>query len=297
MTLPPPSIDPLIAKLQSLNWNSAIVKTHGGWKEKAKQYLTVYTMAAEITMQGVPKDSRIAELQTWLNGEYKFIDALNAKEQDWKYKAMALIGARLKTFAEYHARLWRAALALFHGGADPSFIATFARSIDVELTKAWNSGSQSLGISPDEMTERDIKVLSQIIANENKFILGMASDIQAAAAEGMEEEAFASQFGNRVNVWAARYTDVVNQALLYFGKKEKLVWKIGNREKHCSTCPRLNGIVAFGDEWSRVGFHPQRPPNNLLECGGWECGCELLPTKARRTTNALKKLQAIKGGG
>jgi hypothetical protein len=139
--------------------------------------------------------------------------------------------------------------------------------------------------------------LAGIIANENKFILGMASDIQAAAADGMEEEAFVSQFGNRVNVWSARYPDVVNQALLYFGKKEKLVWKLGKRENHCSTCPRLNGIVAFGDEFSRVGYHPQRPKNELLECQGWECACTLSPTKARRTYNALKKLQAIKGGG
>jgi hypothetical protein len=296
--MPPiPSIDPLIAKFQSLNWNASVIKAQGGWKGKAKQFLTIYTMAAEITLQGVPKDDRIAELQTWLNGEYKFIDGLDAKEQDWKYKAIAIIGARLKTFAEYHARLWRAALALFHGGADPSFIATFARSIDVELTKAWNEGGKALGIEPDEMTDRDMKVLAGIIANENKFILGMASDIQAAAAGGMEEEAFVSQFGNRVNVWSARYPDVVNQALLYFGKKEKLVWKLGKRENHCSTCPRLNGIVAFGDEFSRVGYHPQRPKNELLECQGWECACTLSPTKARRTYNALKKLQAIKGGG
>lgn len=231
--------------------------------------LARYSMTAAILEKGTLTEEDADSIAAWL-GEYK-------------------------TYDQYRTRLWAAALRLFHGGRDAGFLATFARSIDVELTKAWNEGADEIGIAPDEMTDRDMKVLGKIIANENKYTAGMADDIVQAKDDGMDPDQFERQFGNRVNVWANRWNDVRNQALLYFGKKQRLIWGLGHAENHCATCPQLNGIVAFGDEWSRVGFHPQRPPNNKLACGGWECGCDLSPTTQRRTTNALKKLRVIAG--
>jgi hypothetical protein len=290
----PPELTSLLAKFKRVNFNVGVTTGVRSWKGKAKQHFTAYVVAANVLTSGIPDDAESQRIQEWLEGKYQYIDALDTTVPGWKASAVTILGAELKTFAEFHARLWRAALLLF-SGSDAGFVSTFARSIDVELTKAWNEGAASIGIEPDEMTDRDMKVLAGIISNENKYILGIANDIQAARENGMEPDQFERQFGNRVNVWSNRYTDVVNQALLYFGKKEKYIWVEGDTIEKCSTCPRLAGIIAFGDEWSRVGFHPQRPPNDKLECGGWNCHCRLEPTTKRRTTNALKKLRAIAG--
>ena len=160
MTAKIANLDLLIAKFKQTNFDIGIVGTSGGWKDKAKQHLTAYTMAAQIMTLGVPDDRRIGEIQVWLDTQYREIEALDTKQAGWKSTAIILLSARLKTFAEFHARLWRAALRLFNGGADAGFIATFARSIDVELTKAWNEGARSIGVEPDEMTDRDIKSLA-----------------------------------------------------------------------------------------------------------------------------------------
>lgn len=232
------------------------------------------------------------------------IDVINLKE--WvasqkidlndPYQTQVILAASLKTVGEYRARLLGAVEGLI-SGEGAGFVSTFARTIDVQLTQAWNKGANAIGVAPDEMTDRDMKVLNGIIKNENSFILGLADEIKTDKASGMEPDKMLSKYGARVDVWANRYLDTVNQAILYFGAKVRMVWKLGDREKHCSTCPRLDGIVAFGEEWSKSGFHPQRPPNGKLECGGWNCGCSCLPTKQRRSTNALKRLQAIAGGG
>lgn len=291
-----PSLDPLIRKFSNEKFAHAINGAHGSWRAKVKEYLTTYALAADMYVRGgqPPDEARTKEIQDWLDGQYAWLDELQ-EAPGWKAETIVRLGAALKTFAEYKKRLWEAAQRLFDGGADPAFITTFARSIDVELTKAWNEGSRTAGIGPDEMGEADAKVLSDIIASENQYILNLANDIRAAKEGGMEQEKFETAFGNRINVWANRYTDVVNQAILYWGKKERLIWRYGSRENHCDTCGQLNGIVAFGEEWSRVGLHPQRPPNVKLECGGWNCGCTLTLTKERRTRNAIKRLRAIAG--
>ena len=96
-------------------------------------------------------------------------------------------------------------------------------------------------------------------------------------------------------MWAHRYTDVVNQAKVWFGKRKKvkLKWEMGATEEHCATCAALNGIVAYAEDWERSGIHPQNPPNQALECGGWRCDCALVPTTERATNNALERIQDI----
>jgi len=90
-------------------------------------------------------------------------------------------GGRLpyKSYDQYRARLWGAMLRLYNGGRDASFLATFARSIDQQLTQAWNNGADEVGVAPDEMTLADIEILNAIIANENDFIARIAGEIQS----------------------------------------------------------------------------------------------------------------------
>lgn len=199
----------------------------------------------------------------------------------------------LKTYDEYRSRLWQAALRLFNGGKDASFISSFARSIDQQLTEAWNEGADAVGVAPEDMTEDDAAMLNGIIDNENTFLEGMGMDIAEARDSGMTEADFENKFGSRVDIWANRYNEVVNEAKVYFGGKQKLVWRLGATEKHCASCKALDGIVAWAQEWDQAGVKPQSPPNNTLECGGWNCDCSLDTTDQRRSANALNRIMDI----
>jgi hypothetical protein len=263
-------------------------------------WLARYCMTAKMLEQENISENDLLFMRSWLVSQQenvrKMASVRSKGYSGWQGQIVFRMAVLFKTYAEYRSRLWEAARRLFEGGGGGNFTATFARSIDLQLGQAWEEGADSIGVAPEDFTDRDRKVLDGILSNENDFILGIANDIRAAADAGMDPDQFERQFGNRVNVWANRYNDVINQAVLYFGKKERFEWVLGDTEEHCSTCPRLTGIVAWGDEWSRAGLHPQRPPNGKLECGGWNCRCMLNPTKKRRTYGALKKLQAIAGG-
>jgi len=210
-----------------------------------------------------------------------------------------IVGAleAVKTYDEYRARLWGAANRLYNGGRDANFVSSFVRSIDVQLTEAWNQGADEVGVKPDEMTSDDMVILSTIIENENQFVERIAGDIAQAHDDEMTPEDFQKQFGSRVDLWSNRWKETVNRAHVQFGSKKRLKWNLGKTEQHCSTCQALNGIVAFGSEWEQARFHPQMPPNDLLECRGWLCDCSLTPTTERRTPKALDRLLEIAGTG
>ena len=169
------------------------------------------------------------------------------------------------------------------------FVRDLTRVITNQLTEAWNKGADESMVLPEDMTDEDKAVLQGIIDNEVTYLDGLADDIQNAAGDKTGWE----QFLSRIGIWANRYQDVQNQARLYFGGKIKYKWQLGATEEHCETCAALNGLVAFAYEWELVGLHPQQPPNENLECGGWKCDCSLESTTDRRSYGVMDKLTGI----
>lgn len=198
-----------------------------------------------------------------------------------------------KTQAHYNRQMWLYSLALYRNEIDAfGFISDMTEAIEDQLNRAWNEGAREVGIDPQDYEPEDLAMIDGIIKKEYEFILGLGSDIEAAK-EVLDMKEFSARFKGRVEMWAMRYKDVVNQAKLHFAKRQKLKWKLGATEQHCSTCAALNGIVAYAREWEEVGIRPQNPPNSALECGGWHCDCSLELTKERRTRNALDKIRSI----
>lgn len=208
-------------------------------------------------------------------------------------KPEAIVQIAVRTYDQYRARLWGSMLRLYNGGRDAAFVSSFIRSIDAQLTQAWEKGAEEIGVTRDEMTADDLQILTAIIDNETQFIQRIAGEIVADREDGIDRQAFDKKYGARVDLWANRYNETVNRAKMTYGAKTRFEWHLGATEEHCKTCQKLNGIVAFGVEWEQARFHPQMPPNDLLECGGWRCDCSLVPTKKRRTARALDRLTQI----
>ena len=204
-------------------------------------------------------------------------------------KAMRLYITRAtKTQDSYLRHMWQDAREYFTGDQDAfQFIDSFVAEIDNQLTRAWNEGAREAGVDPREMDDPDLVILQDKIENEREYILGLAGDIDQARADGLTPAEFKQRFYSRVEMWANRYKETVNDAKLYFGSLEKYEWQLGATEQHCATCYRLNGVVATGEEWDESGLRPQNPPNERLECGGWKCDCSLVPTKRRRTRGGI----------
>ena len=121
---------------------------------------------------------------------------------------------------------------------------------------------------------------------------GFAADVMVARIQWHDEEHI-NAFINRAEIWANRYNDVVNRSIVVT-KEQKLLWVFGDTD-HCTTCEQLNGIVALSSIWEDLGVHPQNPPNDKLECGGWRCQCTLIPTANRQTYGARDAIMRALG--
>jgi hypothetical protein len=199
-----------------------------------------------------------------------------------------------KTIGAFDRQLWSAVLGYFRGDEDSfQFIDDFTNSITNQLTRAWNEGARSVGVDPRDMTDEDLLQLQGIINSEYEHILDLADAIDSARINNKTLDEFRSQFRSRVDLWVNRYNEVVNSAATYFGGKTRLEWQYGDTNVHCETCLKLNGVVAYAEEWEQAGLHPQQPPNPNLECEGWRCQCKLSVTDKRRSPRALNSLMNI----
>lgn len=174
------------------------------------------------------------------------------------------------------------------------FVTQLADLVQQQLTRAWNEGMRENDLNPQtDMTDEWQQILDQIILDEYDYVDQFAHDITQRSLETGGDEAYWGDLQSRAQLWANRYNDVVNRAILET-KEQKLIWVYGDTE-HCSTCERLNGIVAFASEWQLANVHPQQPPNDTLDCGGWRCQCQLIPTGNAHTRNAFDAIQEAIG--
>jgi len=182
-----------------------------------------------------------------------------------------------KTIASYRNGLRSAVRGLWSGALDRSqFNSNIRATINNRLSQAFEEGAAEFDIKPDEFTQEEFLALGKAIKTELANVKNLADRIQANdKASGGK----LSPLMTRVNeLWVNRYRDIRNQGKILTGKNQKLVWRLGATEQHCTTCPKLDGKVKRASEWNKSGIRPQNPPNGDLECGGWQCLCELKPT-------------------
>jgi len=196
-----------------------------------------------------------------------------------------------KTAGAYESHIWSYMREFFTGGDAFGFIDNMASEIDNQFTRAWNEGAKAMGVLPGDFTEEDDAALQNYITTEQNYLDGVAGDIEAFIAEGEHtDEEFNKRFRSRAALWANGYNSMVTNAKIHFGNRDRLEWVEGDTKEKCNTCQALNGIVAWAREWEESGVKPQ---GSMLECGGWNCGCELKPTDKKRTPKALDKIMEI----
>lgn len=154
------------------------------------------------------------------------------------------------------------------------------------LTRAWNAGMQSVGVMPSEQSPEERIEIAQIINNEVSrlfsFLLDIEDNDKASGAK-------LAPHMNRAEMWISRVADVESRARVAARTDPKLKWVLGPTE-HCKSCVRVAGKVKRASSWKKAGIHPRNPPNSMLDCGGYRCQCDLVPTTEPLSRGPLPKL-------
>lgn len=182
---------------------------------------------------------------------------------------------------------------VYTGNMGGEFVDILGALIRGQIRQAYNTAYAEAGFSatlPDWL-QADMESM-QIEQASFDFIYSFYKDIIDARVDGAPLQPLL----DRVPMWANRYNDALARARVTIGAQlgGRLQWVYGDTE-HCTTCQALNGIVAFASEWDLSGYRPQNAPNELLECGGWRCQCELVPTDRRRSPNAWDRIMSVNG--
>lgn len=200
-------------------------------------------------------------------------------------------GNEVKTVGTYNRQVWRIMRELFLSEiSEYDFVDDFSDFIDNQFTRAWNAGAREMGVDPNKYTMNDIAQLANRIAAERDYMLQLADDILQARAQRISLAEFRTRFQMRAEMYANRYNDILNEARLWFGATRDggqicLIWVVGQTE-HCTDCARLDGIIATAREWLQ---YPMKPQGRELECGGYRCQCQFLPTDEPPTPGGIPR--------
>lgn len=166
------------------------------------------------------------------------------------------------------------------------FANSFNISIRNRLRQAWNEGAKACGVLPDELTPEELAAMRKLINSQLEFVDSYADAIlEGSKANG----GLLRDVMGRVDMWANRFPQAVQEGKAMACKDRKLKWILGEAE-HCKSCLRLNGKIKRASFWASTGILPRVPGADYLECRGFNCQCSLKPTNEPATRGRFPSL-------
>lgn len=162
--------------------------------------------------------------------------------------------------------------------------------IEKQFERAWRDGAARVEANPNEGDS--FEELDRLIREELQFVQQFADAVQEA--KGAKAITMAD-IRRRVGMWANRFLEIANRAMIWLGGEKRLKWIHTvplNAHEYCRDCIALDGRVMTASEWKRRGVYPQ---DSRLECGGWECDCELVVTSEPVTRAPFPELSFAVG--
>lgn len=152
--------------------------------------------------------------------------------------------------------------------------------------QAWQEGAKSCGILPEERTTEETAKLNLLIGDNFQYVGRLAEWIfEHSKANGYKF----NEVTSRAGLWVNRYQEVVNVAKTMACQDKKIRWDLGNTERHCRTCLKLNGRVHRASVWASHNIAP-RMITNRLACHGYQCDCRFTPTDQPATKGRFPNL-------
>lgn len=163
------------------------------------------------------------------------------------------------------------------------FFRQMVYALERGIFQAFKEGFAEFGISMDEMNTEDKGAMFNFLANQAVYIDGFA---QSIIQNNKNHGGKMGPHMLRAEMWINRYKEARSLARVIAAKDRHLVWVLGNSE-HCGSCTKLAGKVKRGSVWLEHDIRPQHP---ALECGGYKCKCDLIPTNEPASRGPLPRI-------
>ena len=193
---------------------------------------------------------------------------------------LAALGAR-KTVGdvcdEFTVDLSESVVAVFNGEASAKELASDMRkALRAYGRDAYLEGMAEGGVNnpADELTAEDEDEIADWIAGQLEHVAGFAADC-AATRKAEDRGAAQAAMLARFDKWVESLRDIGSRGKASALKNKMGTWRLGDTEKHCRTCSRLNGQRHRLSWFMERGYLPQENGSESLDCGGWECDCTI----------------------
>lgn len=196
-----------------------------------------------------------------------------------KVKSLSLALKQSAGAIRYRKNIAGLAQNLWNGTISGSEFLSVMKSqiIPLGFEQAWLDGSAAEGITEyDDLNKDEKQRLRERISAEKTYVRGFRDYIvEHSKAEGFHLVSLEP----RIDLWANRYTEVMNEAKVMAGGDRKYRWVLHARES-CRSCLRLAGQVRRMSFWQE---HDCWPQHHDLECmtdagGPTVCQCEFEET-------------------
>lgn len=138
--------------------------------------------------------------------------------------------------------------------------------------RAYVDGLTDGGVKNAELDEDEEDWLAAHISDQNEYVSGLADAIY------LDNRVTPDEAVGKPEMWWNKSVSPAYQAgLLSAGQNMAMMWVQGQREEPCPDCTAMNGQVRRLKEFHKRGIIPKA---DKLNCKGFKCGCELLPTDA-----------------
>lgn len=202
----------------------------------------------------------------------------------------------MAAYSEFYIRSIRRHMRMFWRGQINriEFTSRMIDTIRKGLTKAWDMGMKDMGLKPDELTVTEFDRLYAIIHRQYAFVhvLGDVVYDNRREVKGRLADVFRKA---RLGIWANRFDDTRDLGRASGKADPKLRWVMDPVKEHCASCRKLHNKVKRKSFWQAAGVKPRSTwggilPNPMLACGGWLCGCRLVPADEPLTRGRLPQL-------
>jgi hypothetical protein len=190
---------------------------------------------------------------------------------DLRARATKADGDLSSISADYHDEITAALLTYLEGGSATGPRNRFKRAAIESLGDAFDLGYSDGG---GELPV-DGDALEWLNARIEQEMAHIAMVFEEAKALRKEEDFDALAWASaRADGYTRTVAALYNAGGMYAKKNQILTWHLGNTEKHCQDCAKLDG-KSHKASWYLARNYIPRQPGASMACGGYFCDCHL----------------------
>jgi hypothetical protein len=187
---------------------------------------------------------------------------------------------------EYSNLLERLVVDAANGNTTAGSITRQMREAIIEQGRAvFLEGMREGGIKDPEaqLDEDDEKVISAWILSQARHLNDFADAcVEVRKLTGDARTAARDVMLGRVELWVQSLDTLGRQGTASAKENAPGTWQLGDTEKHCKTCAKLDGQRHRLKGFTSRGYIPQQPGSDTLDCGGWNCDCQIVDDDGKR---------------